>query len=72
MYPWTMAGSNTKNMGSSTVRTVSGDTCTTYRRRFAGSDIIHLQAFGSHIVVVNSVKAANELFEKRSRIYSDK
>ncbi|EIM84336.1 uncharacterized protein STEHIDRAFT_61507 [Stereum hirsutum FP-91666 SS1] len=37
-----------------------------------GSDLIHLDVLGSHIVVVNSAKAANELFEKRSAIYSDR
>ncbi|KAJ7259562.1 cytochrome P450 [Mycena haematopus] len=35
-----------------------------------GSDIVHASAFGEHVVVVNSVKAAVELFEKRSHIYS--
>lgn len=37
-----------------------------------GSDLIHLDVLGSHIIVVNSAKAANELFEKRSAIYSDR
>ena len=37
-----------------------------------GSDLIHFDVLGSHIVVVNSAKAANELFEKRSAIYSDR
>ncbi|KZT21370.1 cytochrome P450 [Neolentinus lepideus HHB14362 ss-1] len=35
-------------------------------------DLTHLMAFGQHIIVVNSVKVANDLFEKRSHIYSDK
>ncbi|KAJ7259504.1 hypothetical protein B0H12DRAFT_414977 [Mycena haematopus] len=37
-----------------------------------GSDILHASALGQHIVVVNSVKAAVELFEKRSHIHSDR
>ncbi|KAF8147294.1 cytochrome P450 [Mycena galopus ATCC 62051] len=37
-----------------------------------GSDIIHASALGQRIVVVNSVKTAVELFEKRSHIYSDR
>ncbi|EKM55877.1 uncharacterized protein PHACADRAFT_209389 [Phanerochaete carnosa HHB-10118-sp] len=36
------------------------------------SDIIHLQSLGMHIVVVNSAKAAKDLFDKRHGIYSDK
>ncbi|KAF7357539.1 O-methylsterigmatocystin oxidoreductase [Mycena sanguinolenta] len=35
-------------------------------------DLVHVSAPGQHIVVVNSVKAAVELFEKRSHIYSDR
>ncbi|KAI0053497.1 cytochrome P450 [Auriscalpium vulgare] len=31
-----------------------------------GTDIVHLNVLGSHLVVVNSAKAANDLFEKRS------
>ncbi|KAJ6508727.1 cytochrome P450 [Mycena sanguinolenta] len=37
-----------------------------------GSDVVHASALGQHIVVVNSIKAAVELFEKRSHIYSDR
>ncbi|KAK7037753.1 hypothetical protein VNI00_010714 [Paramarasmius palmivorus] len=33
-------------------------------------DIMHLQAVNDHIVVLSSVKVVNDLFEKRSRIYS--
>ncbi|GJE97963.1 cytochrome P450 [Phanerochaete sordida] len=36
------------------------------------SDIVHLEAFGSHIVVLNSAKAAGDLLGKRSNIYSDR
>ncbi|KAF7365045.1 O-methylsterigmatocystin oxidoreductase [Mycena venus] len=35
-------------------------------------DVVHLQVFGNHVLVVNSVKAAVELFEKRGHIYSDR
>ncbi|KAF9266529.1 cytochrome P450 [Marasmius fiardii PR-910] len=35
-------------------------------------DYIHLEALGQHMVVVNSWKVVDELFEKRSRIYSDR
>ncbi|KAH9066190.1 cytochrome P450 [Lactarius vividus] len=37
-----------------------------------GSDIIHADVMGSHIVILNSTKVANELLEKRSSIYSDR
>ncbi|KAF9266522.1 cytochrome P450 [Marasmius fiardii PR-910] len=35
-------------------------------------DYIHMDFFGQHMLVVNSWKVADELFEKRSRIYSDR
>ncbi|KAF7374531.1 O-methylsterigmatocystin oxidoreductase [Mycena sanguinolenta] len=35
-----------------------------------GSDIIHASALGQHIVVVNSVRTAVEIFEKRAHLYS--
>ncbi|KAF7374525.1 O-methylsterigmatocystin oxidoreductase [Mycena sanguinolenta] len=35
-----------------------------------GSDIVHANALGQHIVVVNSVKTAVEIFEKRAHLYS--
>ncbi|KDQ55455.1 hypothetical protein JAAARDRAFT_180898 [Jaapia argillacea MUCL 33604] len=35
-------------------------------------DIMHVQAFGSHVVIVNSERVAVDLFEKRSKIYSDR
>ncbi|KAJ7250817.1 cytochrome P450 [Mycena haematopus] len=37
-----------------------------------GSDIVYASALGQHIVVVNSVKAAVELFEKRSHLHSER
>jgi hypothetical protein len=36
------------------------------------SDVVHVDMFGTHIVVVNSAKAANNLFDKRSSLYSDR
>ena len=36
------------------------------------SDIVHANALGTHIIVLNSAKAVRELFEKRSSIYSDR
>ncbi|KDQ55456.1 hypothetical protein JAAARDRAFT_336883 [Jaapia argillacea MUCL 33604] len=35
-------------------------------------DIVHVQAFGSHFVIVSSEEVAAELFEKRSKIHSDR
>ncbi|KAF9266573.1 cytochrome P450 [Marasmius fiardii PR-910] len=35
-------------------------------------DLMHLETLGQHIVVVNSRKLADRMFEKRSRIYSDR
>ncbi|KAF7365164.1 Cytochrome p450 [Mycena venus] len=35
-------------------------------------DLVHATVFGEHIVIVNSVKTAVELFEKRSHTYSDR
>lgn len=37
-----------------------------------GSDVVHVDVLGTHMVMVNSIKAANELFDKRSSIYSDR
>ncbi len=37
-----------------------------------GSDIIHLSAAGKDIVVLNSFRAMNDLFDKRSSIYSSR
>ncbi|KAJ6472593.1 cytochrome P450 [Mycena sanguinolenta] len=36
------------------------------------SDIIHLNAAGTSIVVLSSIEAVKELFEKRSTLYSDR
>ncbi|KAF7348420.1 hypothetical protein MSAN_01796300 [Mycena sanguinolenta] len=35
-------------------------------------DIMHAQVFGQHILILNSIKAATELLEKRAIIYSDR
>ncbi|GJE96487.1 cytochrome P450 [Phanerochaete sordida] len=40
--------------------------------RECGSEIIHFQVLSMHIVVVNSIKVAHELFEKRSSIHSSR
>ena len=37
-----------------------------------GSDIIYLHVLGIHIIVLNSLKAINEVLEKRSSIYSSR
>ncbi|KAF7314436.1 Cytochrome P450 [Mycena kentingensis (nom. inval.)] len=34
--------------------------------------LVHLTAFGDHILVINSAKMADDLLEKRSQIYSDR
>ncbi|KAJ7672132.1 cytochrome P450 [Mycena polygramma] len=35
-------------------------------------DIVHASAFGDHLVILNSLKVATDLLEKRARIYSDR
>ncbi|GJE96501.1 cytochrome P450 [Phanerochaete sordida] len=42
-----------------------------WSRRY-GSDVVHAEALGKHIVVMNTLKAAKDLFEDRPSIYSDK
>ncbi len=37
-----------------------------------GSDILHIDVAGKSIVIVNSWKAANDLFEKKSGMYSSR
>jgi hypothetical protein len=39
---------------------------------YSGSDIVHAELFGTHLVVLNSVKAASDLLDKQSSIYSDR
>ncbi|GJE88567.1 cytochrome P450 [Phanerochaete sordida] len=36
------------------------------------SDVIYMSLLGTPVIVLNSIKAATELFEKRSSIYSDR
>ncbi|KAK7048352.1 O-methylsterigmatocystin oxidoreductase [Favolaschia claudopus] len=45
-------------------------TYTEWGRKYG--DLVHASALGQHIVIVNSVKTATELFDKRSHIYSDR
>ncbi|CCM05258.1 uncharacterized protein FIBRA_07468 [Fibroporia radiculosa] len=35
-------------------------------------DLVHLDAFGEHLVVINSIEVAKDLLDKRSTIYSDR
>lgn len=35
-------------------------------------DIIYIKTFGQPMIILGSLKAANELFDKRSSIYSDR
>ncbi|THH16045.1 hypothetical protein EW146_g4546 [Bondarzewia mesenterica] len=37
-----------------------------------GSDIIHLEVLGTHLIILNSQTAANDLLNKRSSLYSDR
>jgi hypothetical protein len=39
---------------------------------YLGSEIVHAELFGIHVVVLNSEKVANDLLDKRSSIYSDR
>ena len=35
-------------------------------------DVVHAEAFGQHYVILNSLKAAEDLLVKKSAIYSDR
>ncbi|KAI0259889.1 cytochrome P450 [Gloeopeniophorella convolvens] len=37
-----------------------------------GSDVVHADVMGTHTIILNSMKAAKELLERRSSIYSDR
>jgi hypothetical protein len=37
-----------------------------------GSDLIHLNMAGTHIIVANSAQTASDLFEKQALIYADR
>lgn len=41
-------------------------------RRFLGSDVIHLNILGQHIICLNSVKAAADLLDRRGANYCDR
>jgi hypothetical protein len=45
---------------------------TEYSDTLLDSDIIHLSIVGTSIIVLSSAEAANNLFEKRSAVYSDR
>ncbi|KAJ7681389.1 cytochrome P450 [Mycena rosella] len=45
-------------------------TYTDWKLRYG--DIVHARIFGQHIILVNSLKTATDLFEKRSHLYSDR
>ncbi|KAK7453293.1 hypothetical protein VKT23_011968 [Stygiomarasmius scandens] len=36
------------------------------------SDVVHIDILGDHIIILNSVKATNEILEKRSGLYSSR
>ncbi|KAK7036572.1 cytochrome p450 [Paramarasmius palmivorus] len=46
------------------------DNYTRWAKRYGA--IIHLEMLGDHIIILNDVDVANELLEKRSRIYSSR
>ena len=35
-------------------------------------DILYASAFGNHVVVINSLKVAEEIFERRAKLYNDR
>ena len=35
-------------------------------------NVVYAEALGQHVIVLNSYKAVEELFEKRAQIYSDR
>ena len=51
---------------------VDGRLMVMYNIAAAGSDVVHVDALGTHLIIVNSAKAARELFERRSSLYSDR
>lgn len=46
--------------------------CTSPTRPPSGSDVVYADVMGSHIIILNSIKAGHELLDKRSTIYSDR
>ncbi|KAK1219826.1 hypothetical protein PQX77_017400 [Marasmius sp. AFHP31] len=55
------------------IASIAGSPWVTYSKwsRVHG-DVLHLNAFGHHTVVLNSLKVVNDLFDKRSENYSDR
>ena len=45
-------------------------TYTKWGRKYG--DVVYVNALGKHLIILNSAKAANELLEQRSAIYSDR
>ncbi|KAG7096145.1 hypothetical protein E1B28_006818 [Marasmius oreades] len=43
---------------------------TEWARRYG--DVVHINAFGYHIVILNSISAANAILDKHSRIFSER
>jgi hypothetical protein len=43
-----------------------------FTKTWAKGSVIHASALGSHVVVVNKVEDADELFERRAKKYSDR
>lgn len=74
MYLNQMSGSSIAIGASSTVRSLTLFRVTVQHVAHvdAGSDVVHYEAFGTHMIVVNSARAANDLFEKRSALYNDR
>lgn len=35
-------------------------------------EIVHVKVFDKHIMILNTVEAMNEIFDKRSALYSDR
>jgi hypothetical protein len=35
-------------------------------------DVVHVNMLGQHLIILNSIEAANELLDQRSAIYSDR
>ncbi|KAF8158898.1 cytochrome P450 [Mycena galopus ATCC 62051] len=43
-----------------------------WRCIYLPGDVVHAKVFGAHVLILNLVKAATELLEKRAAIYSDR
>lgn len=35
-------------------------------------DLLHVSAIGTHIIIINSLKIAEDLFEGRAKLYNDR